>query len=821
MADDGRAEFVATIDSSRRTLFSIITKNAHLRSMMGISRREAREAEVRVLLSSSELNRGHGALQGSLNNAMYLTQLVAPSVDLGLVFDVAVRSEAANVLWDQGELSSSINMLQNIMETASFRSQSIPVGRAEILGKLGHRVSEARREKPEEIMQNYLMPAIKELKGETQGLEAGQVFHQFAAFCDQQLQNSDSREDFRRVEIMRQRKEDEVRELERMVQSSTSRRDAEQYKITRNKAQKWLDLDNHEFFKLKANRTALLCQALENYLLCLQACDSFDNDALRFSALWLEHHEDDAANDSVSKTIGQVASRKFALLMNQWTSRLLDTSAKFQKLLSDLVVRICVDHPYHGMYHVFTNKSKSARDPPAVSRQAAFEKVIHRLKKSGKNTATTWIHVHNSCVQYVRFASEPIEEGRTKHNNRIALRSVVSGVKLVQEAQTHPLPPPTIAIPLRPDRDYSNVPAIQSYHDDFSVAAGISAPKILTAVTSDGRKHRQLFKSGNDDLRQDAIMEQVFEQVNSLLRTHQQARQRNLAIRTYKVLPLTSQAGVIEFVPHTTALNDFLVKAHEKYFPHDLKSSNCRKMIQDAQSKRNDERIRVFRHICDKFHPVLRYFFMEKFESPDDWFEKRLAYTRSTAAISILGHVLGLGDRHGHNILLDDKSGEVVHIDLGIAFEQGRVLPVPELVPFRLTRDVVDGMGITKTEGVFRRCCEFTLDALRKESYTIMTILDVLRYDPLYNWSVSPLRLKKLQANQMEAKEQPEITETDRAVARQERRDEEGEADRALTVVTKKLSKSLSVEAAVNELIQQAMDDKNLALLFAGWAAYA
>jgi hypothetical protein len=40
---------------------------------------------------------------------------------------------------------------------------------------------------------------------------------------------------------------------------------------------------------------------------------------------------------------------------------------------------------------------------------------------------------------------------------------------------------------------------------------------------------------------------------------------------------------------------------------------------------------------------------------------------------------------------------------------QGRYLNTPELVPFRLTRDVVDGMGVTGVEGVMRRCCEETL----------------------------------------------------------------------------------------------------------------
>lgn len=322
-------------------------------------------------------------------------------------------------------------------------------------------------------------------------------------------------------------------------------------------------------------------------------------------------------------------------------------------------------------------------------------------------------------------------------------------------------------------------------------------------------------------------MEQVFEQVSNLLQAQQATRQRSLGIRTYKVLPLTPTSGIIEFVPNTIPLHDYLMPAHLRHFPEDLKPSACRKHISDVQTKSVDERIKSFRHVTERFHPVLRYFFMESFENPDDWFDKRLAYTRSTAAISILGHVLGLGDRHGHNILLDEKTGEVVHIDLGIAFEQGRVLPVPEVVPFRLTRDLVSGMGITGTEGVFRRCCEFTLEALRNESYSIMTILDVLRYDPLYSWSLSPVRLKKMQDAQNEAVVGGRGggggggAEGEAGAERQQRKDEPGEADRALTVVSKKLSKSLSVTATVNELIQQAMDERNLAVLFAGWAAYA
>ena len=334
-------------------------------------------------------------------------------------------------------------------------------------------------------------------------------------------------------------------------------------------------------------------------------------------------------------------------------------------------------------------------------------------------------------------------------------------------------------------------------------------------------------------------MEQVFEQVSNLLKDHRTTRQRNLGIRTYKVIPLTKNSGVIEFVQNTIPLNEYLNPAHQRYYPKDYKHSRARKEIADAQGKQHEQRVRAYQTVTANFHPVMRFFFMEKFLDPHEWFYKRLNYSRSTAAVSILGHVLGLGDRHGHNILLDEKTGEVVHIDLGVAFEAGRVLPVPEVVPFRLTRDLVDGMGLTGVEGVFRRCCNFTLEALRRDQEAIMTILDVLRYDPLYSWSISPLRLQKMQENNEQAAADAAAGgsiaassagvssanlgggEAVGVIAARREEAEPSEADRALTVVAKKLGKALSVEATVNELIRQATDERNLAVLYCGWAAYA
>ena len=77
------------------------------------------------------------------------------------------------------------------------------------------------------------------------------------------------------------------------------------------------------------------------------------------------------------------------------------------------------------------------------------------------------------------------------------------------------------------------------------------------------------------------------------------------------------------------------------------------------------------------------------------------------------------------NILIDTTTAELVHIDLGIAFEQGKILPIPETVPFRLTRDIVDGFGVCALHGLFRSNCELALDLLKRSKEFILTIFEV------------------------------------------------------------------------------------------------
>jgi len=195
-----------------------------------------------------------------------------------------------------------------------------------------------------------------------------------------------------------------------------------------------------------------------------------------------------------------------------------------------------------------------------------------------------------------------------------------------------------------------------------------------------------------------------------------------------------------------------------------------------------------------------------------------------------VGHILGLGDRHVANILVDLRTSELIHIDLGVAFEQGRILPTPETIPFRLTRDVVDGFGVSGVEGTFRKGCETTMAALRASKQELMTILEVLMYDPLYNWSMTPEKARRIQREAEGVATQQDTAADSNAVGSDDSQREVAArrnrmAERVLMRVGQKLDgqedgQLMSVAGQVNTLIQQARDPRRLHAVFPGWQPY-
>jgi ataxia telangiectasia mutated family protein len=361
-------------------------------------------------------------------------------------------------------------------------------------------LAEARLAKPDFIIKDYLEPAIRELKGQTQGIDPGQVFHEFALFCDKQLLNPEAAEDLERIKTVMERKLQEYNEFVKLATADKSKSMRDTYKRSAKRAHDWYKLDHAEYERLREAREQFLQQSLENYLLSLQASDEFNNDALRVFSLWIDHHETPLANQAVKRYLSKVPSGKFALLMNQLSSRLQAETTEFQKLLSELVFRICVDHPYHGMHQIFAIQMKvgsitredvvRSKDEAAKSRQRAAAGIASMLGNDRRSRAY-WTTIFKSDELYHHLAMFK-NTADNRQGLEIPLSKYDESKALVKKIPELNVPPATLQIEIRSNCDYSDLPKIAKFKEKMSIANGLSAPKVITALGTDGLPYKQL-----------------------------------------------------------------------------------------------------------------------------------------------------------------------------------------------------------------------------------------------------------------------------------------------------------------------------------------
>lgn len=135
-----------------------------------------------------------------------------------------------------------------------------------------------------------------------------------------------------------------------------------------------------------------------------------------------------------------------------------------------------------------------------------------------------------------------------------------------------------------------------------------------------------------------------------------------------------------------------------------------------------------------RYRPCFHRWFIEKYPDPTDWLEARTLFTRSVGVWSAVGHIVGLGDRHTENILVDLTNGECVHVDFDCLFDKGLTLSRPEIVPFRLSLNMIDAMGLTGKEGTFRRTMEVCIGVLRDNKEMLLSVLEPFIRDPTVAW---------------------------------------------------------------------------------------
>ena len=233
----------------------------------------------------------------------------------------------------------------------------------------------------------------------------------------------------------------------------------------------------------------------------------------------------------------------------------------------------------------------------------------------------------------------------------------------------------------------------------------------------------------------------------------------------------------------------------------------------------------VFMRLSSRVPPSLldRELFLSSV-CPEERLAKDLVFARSLATSSIGCHVVGLGDRHLNNILVDLQSGSLMQVDLSIAFGRGMYdLKVPEVVPFRFTQVIRGALGITKEEGVFRKACENVLQTVRMGEELLTLLLEHTDKNTFTTRNASNSRTwseeiilringKLRYPNDSENK----LLNDDGLHDSYKQSSLPNKCDN----VKKDMQGPATVSAQVTRLISAATSVENLSLMFEGWAAW-
>lgn len=277
---------------------------------------------------------------------------------------------------------------------------------------------------------------------------------------------------------------------------------------------------------------------------------------------------------------------------------------------------------------------------------------------------------------------------------------------------------------------------ILSFDHVFTVIPSKQRPRKMTLRGSDGTAYTYALK-GHEDIRQDERVMQLFGLVNTLLNNDSESFKRHLNIQPFPAIPLSQNSGMLGWVPNSDTLHNLIKDYREAR--RILLNIEHRIMLQMAPDYDNltlMQKVEVFSYAMDNTtgKDLYRVLWL-KSKSSESWLERRTNYTRSLAVMSMVGYILGLGDRHPSNLMLDRITGKVVHIDFGDCFEVAMHREkYPERVPFRLTRMLTFAMEVSNIDGSYKLSCEAVMRVIRDNKESLMAVLEAFIHDPLLNW---------------------------------------------------------------------------------------
>ncbi|SPO21770.1 related to serine-protein kinase atr [Ustilago trichophora] len=522
-------------------------------------------------------------------------------------------------------------------------------------------------------------------------------------------------------------------------------------------------------------------------------------------------------NALMKKSSRRLKPFQWLAVFPQLVARIVQKNEDAWLVLQDMILQVLLAYPQQAMWSMVAGASSKDAE-----RKRRYSEIIHRLSSKGASSHKEVVKVVSSSQRLAKELLRLCDYTVGKNETVLSMEKLFPGLLEVASTSELLLPLQSSMTVLLPSNHLisevhrpfpSNLPTIQNFEDTIEVMNSLQKPRKVMIVGSDGHRYPFLCKP-KDDLRKDARLMEFDSMINKLLQSQPESRKRKLYVRTYAVLILNEEHGLIEWVPHTVGFRHILTKLYNakgmQIYTSDVKT-NMDEARLSADPRTTDK---IFQDkVLAKFPPVFHEWFLATFPDPTAWLQARSAYARTAAVMSMVGFVLGLGDRHGENILFDSNSGDTVHVDLNCLFDKGQRFEIPERVPFRLTQNMVDAMGVTGCDGVFRKSAEITMSILRDNRDSLMSVLEAMVHDPLGEWNVPDDRHRSKNSSK---RGDPRVAE----------------ARRALDPVANKLDGRIyklgsrdptppySTNNLVDALIKEATSSVNLAKMYIGWSSW-
>lgn len=579
----------------------------------------------------------------------------------------------------------------------------------------------------------------------------------------------------------------------------------------------------------------------------------------------LSRHKNEA-NACMASNLKVIPAAAFYTAMPQLISRVIHTDKETSLVVQNILKRVLVKFPQQAMWPLAWLKGSKKPERLQIGEnifkeaQKTFDKGNKSMQKLLAETSSLF-----------KFLKDLAMYTPTNNQGSIGIKPWKGVVDLSEF-----LPPVQAALYVSPlskngsNKDFfpRNMPRMRAFSSRVKVMASKAKPKRIMAYavpgsfkrtkkTRDSQKtnspsnelsydigeiHFLVKQEAKGDLRKDARVQDLNNVINRLMASASEnsstRTRRRLHLRTFTVTCLSEDTGILEWVPKTESLRSLVSRS---YNPQT--SSFCPRRrggrlanFGDATLRSNYERCQstyfkdgnlsrattLFDELCLKpYPPLLYWYFVQKFHDPHAWYEARNRFTLSSSAWSAVGHVIGLGDRHSENILIDTNSGDCVHVDFDCIFDKGLNLPRPEVVPFRLTANMLDAFGPSGHEGVYTSGLQTAMRTLRDNRDTLLSVLEPFLKDPIIDWKRYRSQQKSSTSTTQAKRSVKVIDERLRGVynlrnpnLKKYRRTDGLSADQddELTHLL-----PLSVEGQVNKMIAEATSSENLVQLYVGW----